>query len=74
MSRYSSALLSHTMHCLSSPSYLGNSIFTHILHPYVNEAEDDMLNKGSGCSGVLGEFGCRSFDICSLSKMVVKTA
>ena len=33
-----------------------------------------MLNRGSGCSGVLGEFGCGSFAICNLSKIAVKTA
>ena len=33
-----------------------------------------MFNRGSGCSGVLGEFGYGSFDICNLSKMAVKTA
>ena len=74
MSRYSSALLIHAMNFRSSLSYLGNSTFTRIWRPCVYALEDDMLNRGSGCSGVLGEFGCKSFKICDLSKMVVKTA
>ena len=74
MSRYSSTLLIHAMHCCLSLSYLGNSTFTHIWRPSVYVLEDGMLNRGFGCFGVLGEFGCRSFEICNLSKMVVKTA
>ena len=74
MSRYSLDLLIHAMHYHSSLSYLGNSTFTHIWRPCVYEFEDDMLNRGFGCSSVFGEFGCRSFDICNLSKMAVKTA
>ena len=73
MSRYSSALLIHAMHYCESPSYLGNSNFTCIWHPYVYEAEDDMLNRGSDYFGVLGKLGCESFDICNMSKMAVKT-
>ena len=72
MSKYSSALLIHAMHCRASQSYLGNSTFTRIWCPCVYEVEDDMLNRGSGCSGVLGEFGCGSLDICNLSKTAVK--
>ena len=73
MSRYSSTLLIHTMHCHSSPLYSGNSTFTRIWHPCVYALEDDMLNRGFGYSRVLGEFGCKSFEICNLSKMAVKT-
>ena len=77
MSRYSLTLLIHAIHYRSSLSYLGNSNFTRIWCPCVDEVVDNILNRGplrSSCSGVLGEFGCGSFDICNLSRMAFKTS
>ena len=65
ISKYSSALLIHVMHCFSSPSNLGNSSFTLIWYPCAWGIDiDGMLKRGTSCGGVvscwpgdLGVFG-----------------